>query len=81
VNGETGDVRAAVAAGLNTVLAAEGEMLIKWVVIAESMGADGERGLWAMASADMKSWETLGFLEYSKAREYARRVAEQNDDE
>lgn len=78
---ETGDVHAAVAEALNTVLGDEGEMLIKWVVIAESMGGDGERGLWAMASADMKSYETLGFLEYAKAREYARRIAEHGDDD
>jgi hypothetical protein len=70
----TSDVRAAIADGLSNALSAEGEMLVKWVVIAETMGPDGERGLWSMASEEMKSWETLGFLEYGKVREYAKGV-------
>jgi hypothetical protein len=73
------DVRAAIANGLSVALAPEGEMLVKWVVIAETMGADGVRGLWSLASEEMKRWETLGFLEYGKTREYAREIAEQGD--
>jgi hypothetical protein len=74
------DVRKAIADGLTTALAAEGEMLIKWVAIVETMGNDGERGLWAVAAEEMKSWETLGFLEYGKAREYAKKITERDDD-
>lgn len=70
-------VQRAVHAALSDVLSPEGDMVIKWVTLVETMGEDGSRALWTMAAADMKTWETLGFLEYARHAELARRIEDQ----
>lgn len=63
-------VQQAIADGLAAAMAAEGEMLNGWVVIVETIGSDGERGLWSMAAPDMKRWQSMGFLEAARAQEW-----------
>lgn len=71
MSGEDGArVQQAIADGLAQAVAGEGEMLVKWVAIVETMDSNGERGLWSMAAPDMKRWETLGFLETARAEEW-----------
>lgn len=41
----------------------------RWVVIAEVMGVDGERGLWTSVSGTMATWDTMGMLEWALENE------------
>ena len=54
-------------------------MLIKCVAIAEVMDAEGEHGLWLVASPGMKAWETKGFLTEALDIELAETI--RNEDE
>lgn len=47
----------------------EGEMILRWVAIAEVIDKDGERGLYTMTSPGIQAWESLGLLEFGAARE------------
>lgn len=50
------------------------EFITKWLVVVESVGPDGKRGLWVQCHQDMKVWDTIGMLEFCKMVEYAREV-------
>lgn len=53
-----------------------GEMVTRWVLAAETIGADGDRALWLLAPDDAKSWDTLGLAEYALAVERGRVTAD-----
>lgn len=78
MSGDQSDrVQQAVADGLATAVAAEGELLNGWVAVIETIDSVGQRGLWTIASSEMKHWQTLGFLEAAKMHEV--RGQEQDD--
>lgn len=56
-----GDVQDAITAAMLK----HGDMVTRWVVVAEVFESTGERGLWAFTAEDMKAWETLGMLTYA----------------
>lgn len=64
-------------AGIEDAFARHGELPTKWVLVAEALGSDGERGLWLSASKDAKPWETLGMMAY--AVELERKKVQIND--
>ncbi len=66
------DLRAAI----EGVLGRHGEILTKWVFVAESLGSDGERGLWTMVAEGQKAWDTLGLLEFGNISEAASVMAQ-----
>ena len=58
----------------NRIDAFDGSMLVKYCTLAEIMGSDGERALVSLASKDMKTWESLGMIEYMRQMEQAGAV-------
>lgn len=48
---------------------AEGGFTTKWLVVAETIGPEGERGVWTRTSPDLKPWDTIGLLEFAIAVE------------
>jgi hypothetical protein len=65
--------------GIEDAFGRNGELPTKWVLIAEALGSDGERGLWLAASRDSKPWETLDMMDY--AIELERKKVRLNDDD
>lgn len=51
----------------------------KWVAVVESVGSDGQGGLWLFGNSEGTIWERLGLLEYAKACEQARITAREVD--
>lgn len=47
----------------------EGGIVTKWLLIAETVGPDAERGLWTRTSDDLKPWESLGMLRLAEVTE------------
>lgn len=45
--------------------AAAGGFVVRWLVIAEAVEADGARKLWLPESADLKPWDGLGMIEFA----------------
>jgi hypothetical protein len=45
--------------------------LMRFVVLAEIVDADGGRGLWQVAADGMMRWDTLGLLEHARDTERA----------
>lgn len=59
------------------VLQRHGEMLTKWIVLAEGIGAeDNERGLWMATAEGATAWDSLGMLMHAIQREQASVTAE-----
>lgn len=56
----------------NAVGQHEKAMVTKWVALVESIDTDGARGVWTMTSDDVKSWDTLGLLQYGLALQNAQ---------
>lgn len=50
-------------------------MVTKWVALVEVIDGDGDRGLWALGSEGMTSWDTVGMLTYAVHMEQAGHVA------
>lgn len=46
-----------------------GDIVTRWVVLAESIDRDGERAMIMVAQQDMRSWDTLGMLHHAIRRE------------
>lgn len=65
-------VRETLETGINAALG--GEFVTKWLVIAESVGDDGKRGLWMQSSSDAKTWDVLGMIEFARLVELAQEV-------
>jgi hypothetical protein len=65
-NCEHGELIADIRAALSTVMAKhEQGMVIRWVVIAETIDPAGERGTWQLTDSEAKPWETLGLLHHA----------------
>jgi hypothetical protein len=45
-----------------------GDMLLKLIVIAEIMDADGDRGIWTCTAGDLATWDERGLLGYALDR-------------
>ena len=58
--------------GINAALGEE--FVTKWVLIAESVGPDGKRGLWLQSHPDAKVWDVLGMIEFARLVETAKEV-------
>jgi hypothetical protein len=69
-------VRAALVEAIEGALSRFGEFATRWVVIAEALGADNERGLWLAVTPGARQWDTVGLLTYGLERERAQIVAE-----
>lgn len=68
----------AISDALNNV---EVAVVTKWVLLAESVNGDGERGLWLVAPEDAKAWDTIGMLTYALHLEQARTIQRESDDD
>lgn len=55
----------------NRLGAYDGSMLVKHVTLCEIVTLDGERQIMATHSSGIMAWETLGFLDYMRAVEWA----------
>lgn len=51
------------------VLGRHGQMVTKWMCVAEVLDASGKRALESFASPDIRAWDTLGMVGYLDARE------------
>jgi len=40
-------------------------IVTRWVAIVETVGPDGERGLWLEGNRDLAPWELLGLLAFA----------------
>lgn len=47
-------------------------MVTKWVVLAETIDTDGDRGLWCFCNQGATAWDTLGLLQFALHREQAK---------
>jgi hypothetical protein len=60
-----------------------GAFVTKWVLIAEVIGTDGERGVWSETHDEASRWDTYGLLteamQTEKARHIAQAVADDGD--
>jgi len=72
------EVLAALRRAVAEAFAPFGELPTRWVLLAESLGLDGERGLWSACSEEAKPWDTLGLLHFAAAREAAK-IARDDD--
>lgn len=48
-----------------TVAKHEGGMVTKWVAIVETLGPEGDRGIWTMASDGVMAWDSVGLLQHA----------------
>lgn len=46
----------------------------RWVVIAETLSAEGQRELWQMSSKQNKAWDTKGMLAHAMDYEIAKGI-------
>lgn len=51
--------------------ALEGEFVTKWIVLLESVDAQGERTVLQATSDDVRVWESLGMLHHALLKEAA----------
>lgn len=65
------DMRRAIGDALADVMARDGAMLTRWVVLADVIEANGERALWALCPSEQKAWDTLGMLRFADHQEAA----------
>lgn len=49
----------------------EGGLVTKWVALVETVGPDGERGLWPCTGGGVTKWDAVGMLQYAVFREQA----------
>ena len=66
------DTRDEVESALVQAFRDAGEMVTRWTLCAESIDADGHRGLWLLSPDDMHAWETIGILTYALQIEQAK---------
>lgn len=55
----------------------EGGFTTKWVALVETVDAEGARGLWPMASDEVKAWDTVGLLQHGLHLQQAATLADQ----
>lgn len=51
---------------ISGVLGQHAEIVTRWVLVAETLDADGDRAAWMLAQEDSKSWDALGLLAYAE---------------
>lgn len=56
---------------LTSALGQRGEMVTRYVVLAEVIDGAGQRAMWSAVPEDATAWDTLGLLAYATAREHA----------
>lgn len=60
---------------LSTIIAKYGSPITtKWVVLAESIEENGQRGMWMLTTPGQQRWESLGMLHYAIGKETAAEV-------
>ena len=68
-----------VEAGISAALHDAGEMVVKWVLVCESMDDTGNRGVWTITDDDATTWDTLGLLTYALQQEQALTTSPDED--
>jgi hypothetical protein len=69
------ELRDALAGAISDVVGEhEGGMATRFVLLLETVGADGNLGLWTFTSEGMRPYETLGMLAYGMQVEQARQT-------
>lgn len=63
------ELQAKLDAAIKAVMAAHGNVVIKWAAAIEVLESNGERALWTVAPEGQKKWDTLGLLEFAKHQE------------
>lgn len=64
----------------STVAEHEGGFVTKWVALVESVGPDGQRGLWTLTSNEVMAWDTVGLLQHALHVQQAQTLAASLDD-
>jgi hypothetical protein len=78
---EYAEVREAVEGAISGALhATDGDMLTRWVLLAEVIEDSGSRAVWCITPEDMKAWDTLGLLTYAQQIEQAGAVVDGIDE-
>ncbi len=76
------DIRAKINDAISRVIQEhENGFLLKWVALIESTDAEGERGVWTLASEGAKSWDVSGLLQYGLHIEQARVIRDKNNED
>jgi hypothetical protein len=58
---------------LNRILQkVESGIVTKWVLLSETIDAEGARGLWCFCNEGATAWDTLGLLMFALQREQAK---------
>jgi hypothetical protein len=55
-------------------------VVVRFVVLAEVIGMDGELAVWMASGPDQQVWDSLGLLEYARAIQYAAVANDPGDD-
>ena len=50
--------------------------MTRFIILAEHVGSDSDRGVWMFIAPDMKVWDTLGLLEFARLSENSARIAD-----
>jgi hypothetical protein len=53
----------------------------KWVALVETVGPDGDRGLWTMTSDGVKAWDTVGLLQHALHLQQLQTLRLSNEDD
>lgn len=53
-----------------------GEMVTRWLVVVEVLGAAGDRAVYSLSPQDMQTWDVLGLAQYALALEQAGMVVD-----
>lgn len=59
------EIRARFASAISNAMAAEDEMVTKWICLAEAIDDDGRRAMWLLTDTEAKPWDTLGMLTFA----------------
>lgn len=57
----------------------ENGLVLRWVALIETIGPEGDRGLWTFTSPDVKAWDTVGLLQHGLHLQQAQTL--RGDDE
>lgn len=76
---ETAGPRDRIAGTLAAEFATNGELLGRWVLLAEVVDITGERAMWTLSAEEQKPWETLGLIRLADHIEAAAVVKDATD--
>lgn len=55
------------------------EMVTRWICIVETIDSEGKRGLLTMCEPSMKSWDSIGMMEFALNQELCASLENHNE--